>query len=179
MRLALFDIDGTLLRTNGVGTASIVKALADVFGCEVPVDGYVTSGKTDTQICLELMRPLGFDDAEVLASIEQMRSVYLPLLSATLARSKPVVLPGVIPLLNRLKAREDVLLGLLTGNIERGARVKVEAAGLGGTFTTGAFGDVAAERSALPQLAVDAACALTGRTFAGKDIVILGDIRTT
>ena len=175
MRLVLFDIDGTLLRTDGVGTGAIVDALSEVLGREIDAADYVTSGKTDTQICLELMRPLGFEDGEVVASLDQVRAVYLPLLSETLDRSRPLVLPGVVPLLDRLKAREDVCLGLLTGNIERGARAKLETVGLADYFITGAYGDVAAERSQLPQLAVDAARRLTGHTYVGKDIVILGD----
>ena len=85
------------------------------------------------------------------------------------------MLPGVHALLDRLTRHEALVLGLLTGNIEQGAWMKVEAAGLATFFETGAFGDRAKERNELPALAVEAARVKTGHAFEGKDVVIIGD----
>lgn len=174
-RLALFDIDGTLIRTDGVGTSAIHRALSEIFDCELRVDGYVLSGKTDTQICLELMEAHGFTRDAVLDRLEAFRSVYVDRLTETLAARPPTVLPGVPTLLERLSYRDDVVLGLLTGNIERVAWMKLSLAGLDGHFAFGAFGDCAASRDLLPPIAVGAAKVTTGLTYAGKDIVIVGD----
>lgn len=174
-RLVLFDIDGTLLRTDGVGTVCIVQALEEVFKVSIDTEGYQTSGKTDTQICLELMRQAGRSDDEVLNSLDAMRSLYVPLLAKEIAEAGIEVFPGVRELLDRLSGCENILVGLLTGNIERGARMKVEATGLGDYFSFGAYGDTAVERKELPQRAVNKAFVETGRTYGGKEIVILGD----
>ena len=72
-RLVLFDIDGTLLKTDGLGTAAMVEALTEIFGVPVDDAGYTTSGKTDTQICLELMRRHGFEEGVVLTAMDRFR----------------------------------------------------------------------------------------------------------
>ena len=84
-------------------------------------------------------------------------------------------LPGIRALLDVLLAREDILLGLLTGNIERGARIKLEPPSLNRYFAIGAFGSDSADRAALPPIAVERASRIERHPFRGRDVVIIGD----
>lgn len=173
-KLVLFDIDGTILSTRGVGTRSVLKGLEAVVGREVVVeDGYVIGGKTDTQIAIELLEMAGIRREETLEKLEQIWDLYTAELERQIQLCDPTVHPGVPELLEWLEPQ--VLLGLLTGNVERGAWIKVERVGLEGYFRMGAFGDRAAERRLLPEIAVREAEALVGRRFDGKEIVIIGD----
>jgi phosphoglycolate phosphatase-like HAD superfamily hydrolase len=100
---------------------------------------------------------------------------YVELLPEELAAGKIDVLPGVRELLEALAADERVLTGLLTGNIEPGARLKLGAVGLWPYFAVGAFGSDSAHRADLPSIAVARAEALDGRRYAGKQVVVVGD----
>ncbi len=173
-KLVLFDIDGTILSTRGVGTRSVLGAMKSVFGREVAVaDGYSMGGKTDTQIVMELLEKAGVSREETLEKLGQLWELYTSRLEREIHLCDPTVHPGVPELLERLEPH--VLLGLLTGNVERGAWIKVGRVGLEGYFRMGAFGDRAAERRLLPAIAVRKAEALMGRRFDGKEIVIIGD----
>lgn len=174
-KLVLFDIDGTIMNTDGGGTQSCKRALKEVFGLEVVLDGYVTSGKTDTQIVLELMGQAGVAREETLVHFDAICERYLAHLVEEVKGWAPEVCPGIPPLLDRLSGMSDVVLGLLTGNIRRGAEVKLNLVGLWSYFRMGAFGDRVPERRLLPDIAQRAAVDLTGRVFDGKDIVIIGD----
>jgi phosphoglycolate phosphatase len=176
-RLILFDIDGTLLNTGGAGARAFRTALLEVFGTAGPIEGHSFAGKTDPQIARELMTAAGVDEYEILRGLEALWEVYLRDLPDELAQARIEVCPGIPPLLERLEARSrGTALGLLTGNIQPGAQLKLDTAGIGfERFVVGAFGSDHAERPALPAVAVERAEQRFGHRFAGRDIVIIGD----
>ena len=173
-RLVLFDVDGTLLSAGRAARESILAALAEVLEWEGSADGNDFSGKTDPQILRELvMESVGRERFE--ATMGAVLDRYVDELSRRLRPEAVVVKPGVRDLLDRLAAEPRVTLGLLTGNIERGARLKLEPPGFNRYFPFGAFGDDSADRYSLPAVAVARARERTGRDFAGRSVVIIGD----
>jgi len=174
-RLVLFDIDGTLLSAAGVSASAIRDALLERFGTAGPLDDYDYSGKTDPQIVRELMRGAGQDDATIEDRMASTLALYLRLLAERLRPEHVRAKPGVVDLVCALAADPRVTLGLLTGNLEPGARLKVEPLGLNGHFPFGAYGSDHEDRHRLPRVAVERALAHTGHRFEGKRVVIVGD----
>lgn len=177
MRVALFDIDGTLLWTRGAGKRAMERALAANIGRAGPSE-HRYDGKTDPQIVREAMRLMGFTDADVEARMDGVLARYLTELHTELDRDDHGVeiLPGVLDLLDALERREDVLLGLLTGNLVVGARRKLHAVGVDpARFAVGAFGSDGEHRHELPAIARDRASAHLGRPLRGEACVIIGD----
>ena len=177
MRLVLFDIDGTILHTHGAGKRAIHRALLEVFGTTGP-EGHRFDGKTDRQIVRELMTIAGHGDAHIDANMESLLERYVRYLQDELAVApEPThVYPGVPALLDVLEARDDVVLGLLTGNLEDGARAKLESAGFEwARFRVSAFGSDAEHRPELPAVAKARCEQRLGRALAGHDVVIIGD----
>jgi len=176
MRLFLFDVDGTLVTARGAGRRALGRALAAVYGTAGPIDRYDVRGKTDPRIVFDLMRAAGLRDADVAARLDECFDVYVQELSALIADGHPLeVLPGVTGVVEALAARRDAVLGLLTGNIERGARAKLSPAGLWPRFRVGAFGSDDADRRRLPAVACARARALTGHDFPFERVTIIGD----
>lgn len=178
-RLVLFDIDGTLLTAAGSGRRAIHAALREVFGGVGPAD-YWFDGKTDPQIVRDLMRSDGHEDAVIDERLPAVLGRYVDRLSVELAdpEHRPSLCPGVIPLLDALDGRDDVVVGLLTGNVEAGAAAKLRAVGLDpARFAVGAFGSDHEHRPALPTIAVDRAWARLGLDVRGKGdaVVVIGD----
>ena len=175
-RLILFDIDGTILNTGGGGKWAMVDALKEVFGRDAPHEGYRMGGKTDTQICIELMTTAGLSEAEVRSKLDTVWTAYLAGMRRRLDEGlETKVCPGVREVVHRLHADPRALLGLLTGNIRAGASVKLGAAGLDGYFKIGAFGDDHHDRRKLADIAVGRGMQEAGRAFRGKEIVVIGD----
>ena len=174
MKLILFDIDGTILWTDGAGRRAIGRALLEELGTAGPIDAYRLDGKTDPQIVRELVEEsVGKERCE--ASLEKALERYLAELSRRLSPELVKPKPGVPELLARLAAEPRVALGLLTGNLERGARMKLEPPGFNPYFSFGAFGSDCADRYLLPAIAVERARERCGRVFADKSIVVVGD----
>ncbi len=119
-KLVLFDIDGTVVNSNGTGVRSLLNAMEAVFGREADSDGYFVSGKTDAQIAVELMGKAGIGRGEVFENLDRVWAHYIEGLAGELKERPPTVCPGVHDLLERLSLHPKVLLGLLTGNVERG-----------------------------------------------------------
>lgn len=178
-RLVLFDIDGTLLSAGAVARDSILHALERAYDwrAEAPHRDrrrYDFSGKTDPQIVRELVSPMvGAEACE--EGLARALELYLAELERRLLPGTVALKPGIPELLRSLSEQEEVTLGLLTGNLERGARLKLTPADLNGYFPFGAFGSDSADRYQLPDLAVRRARESSGRTFSGKAIVIVGD----
>ena len=176
--LILFDIDGTLLSTNGAARRAFHRGLLEVYGTAGPIATHAFDGKTDPQIARELLRAAGLTDAAIERGFPALWQAYLRELAAELALpgQQTTVYPGVPELLDALEALGDrVIVGLLTGNIEPGAQIKLSAAGLAGRFRVGAYGSDREQREALPPIAVERVRALTGREVRGREIVIIGD----
>jgi phosphoglycolate phosphatase-like HAD superfamily hydrolase len=177
VKLVLFDIDGTLLLSDGAGKRAVHRALADVFGSPGALE-HRFDGKTDPQIVRELMSAAGHGDSLIDGRLSLALDRYSVLLAEELAAPghDPHALPGVLDLLDALESRDDVILGLLTGNIVAGARAKLAAVGIDHErFSVGAYGSDHETRSELPALARDRLLASTGQSVSGEDIVIIGD----
>jgi len=177
VKLVLFDIDGTLVWSDGAGRRAIHHALTEVFGATGPAD-YRFDGKTDPQIVRDLMRHVGHEDAHIDERLSAVFDLYVERLRDELRAPgyRPRVLPGVFELLDALDARGDVVLGLLTGNVAEGARAKLESVGIDpGRFRVGAFGSDHEHRPSLPQLAHRRLRDELGVEVQGSDVVIIGD----
>ena len=177
MKLVLFDIDGTILLTNGAGKRAVHRALADVFGATGPAD-HRFDGKTDPQIVRELMRMEGHADEHIDSRMQALLDRYVLYLHEELAASeRPVrVMPGVFELLDALESRHDVLMGLLTGNLAAGARAKLAAGGIEpARFRVGAYGSDHEVRGELPAVAQRRAREELGIVVEGADVVVIGD----
>lgn len=174
--VVLFDIDGTLVDTAGSGRDAIEGALVEVFGTAGPIDELSFAGLTDPWIVRRLMRLAGFDDAEIDARLEPLWVSYVARLSDALEgrRSRLRVHGGVLSLLDELD-RRLAGVGLVTGNIEPGARAKLAACGLAGRFPFGAFGSDAEDRDALPAIALGRAPGAIGRVADRRRTWIVGD----
>jgi phosphoglycolate phosphatase len=177
MKLVLFDIDGTLLLSDGAGKRALHRALREVFGSTGPTD-YFFDGKTDPQIVRELMRHDGHDDVRIDADMKALLARYLEFLREELRApgKRAYTLPGVPQLLDALEARANVILGLLTGNLEQGARAKLEAVGLDpARFRIGAFGSDHEQRPELPAIARERTRRQLGVDLSGDAMVVIGD----
>lgn len=174
-RLVLFDIDGTILRSNGAGRRAMVAALREVFGATGPED-HRYDGKTDPQIVREVMRIQGHGDAHIDERMDALMALYLALLRRELESGGTQVYPGIPELLDALEARHDIILGLLTGNLRDGANAKLRAAGIDpDRFRVGAFGSDHENRPELPAVAQRRARETLGIELPGSQIVVIGD----
>lgn len=175
--VALFDIDGTLLWSDGAGRRAIHAALTEVFGGTGPSD-HRFDGKTDKQIVRELMTLAGHDRAAIDAGMERVLEVYVDELRLALRdpAHPPQRLGGVLELLDALEARSDVVLGVLTGNVVEGADAKLRAVGIDPSrFRVTAYGSDHEDRPELPPIARRRAGALLGTELAGERFVVIGD----
>jgi phosphoglycolate phosphatase len=176
VRLFLFDIDGTLVTARGAGRAAFGRALDRTYGTTGPIEDYDFRGKTDQRIVWDLMRGAGLDEARIAAGVAGCFEAYVAELEALIGDGARVtVLPGVAELVRGLAGRDDAVVGLLTGNIEPGARVKLRSTGLWPLFQVGAFGSDHMDRRRLPAIARERAHGVTGRRFAFEEVTIIGD----
>src|SRR5436305_5976069 len=175
MKLILFDIDGTLLSCGPQVRPLFASALEEVFGTAGDVDAYDFAGMTDSRIVIDLLTGAGVAEDDVRAGLPRMRDLYLERLERSLERHGMQLLPAVEDLLGRLAARDDVVLALLTGNWERGARTKLSRFDLNRFFRFGAFGCDGIDRSDLPPVALERAERIAGRRFLPVETLIVGD----
>jgi len=176
MKLVCFDIDGTLIHTSGAGRRAIHRALIEELGTAGPIDEFRFDGRTDGEIVIRLAEAAGIaaDDAMVARVIAR----YVTHLEGELAAPSHAtrVYPGVRDVLDALEPRDDVIVGLLTGNVVDGAHLKLRSAGIDpARFRVGAFGTDSHVRAELPAVAQQRVGALLGRAIDGRDIVIIGD----
>jgi phosphoglycolate phosphatase-like HAD superfamily hydrolase len=177
-KLVLFDIDGTILLSAGAGRRSILAAIGGTVAEPDKLPPIRFDGKTDPQIVIELLTAAGHPEPDDPERILLVLERYVKHLEEDLATNghRSRVMPGIPSLLNELEQEPGVLLGLLTGNVAPGARLKLRAAGLDpDRFRVGAYGSDHAERPCLPPIAVERAEPLAGRKLWGKEVVIIGD----
>ena len=175
--LVLFDIDGTMLLAHGAGRRAVHQAMLDTFGTTGP-QHHPFDGKTDPQIVRELGSLAGVSEDMIVDKMTPALDRYYEYLLADITGAPHTVelLPGVHDLLDALEARDDVMLGLLTGNIEAGAALKLRAVNIAPErFIVGAYGSDAPVRPALPAIAQSRASQRLGVELPGQHIVIIGD----
>jgi phosphoglycolate phosphatase-like HAD superfamily hydrolase len=173
LRLILFDIDCTLLLTHGAGREATRRAMLEVFGTSGNIEKHHFGGKTDWQTLVEL---LGQDEA----AIGKQMPVYDPVMGRHLAEVIPefpvIRLPGALELVEALRQRDDLVLGLVTGNVSSSVPVKLRAAGFDPDwFAVGAYGSEAMNRDHLPALAIERAGHLAGQPFSPEQVIVVGD----
>jgi phosphoglycolate phosphatase len=177
-KLVLFDIDGTILLTAGAGRRAIVAAITEQVGDATRLQQVRFDGKTDPQIVTELLEAAGHPGPHRPDRVQALCSRYVDLLEYELQQptSSTTLMPGVASLLDRLERSDQVILGLLTGNMARGAALKLASAGLDPRrFRVGAYGSDAARRPELPPIAAQRAAPYFGRVPSGAEVVIIGD----
>lgn len=176
-KLLLFDIDGTLLSTDGAAGRAFESALIDVYGTAGPIGEVSFAGKTDPQIAYELLAGAGIPRSTVKAMLPDLWGRYLEHLDDELVSSVVRVFPGVAECLNHIETQSDrVMLGLLTGNIERGAQRKLDASSLGfSRFRVGAFGSDSENRNELPAIGAARAEAINKVRYERQAVVVVGD----
>jgi phosphoglycolate phosphatase len=176
MRLVLFDIDGTLIASGRGPKRAFSRAVREV--CDVPVQltYEIAAGNTDPGILQHVLTEAGLTTAEIDDISPKVFERHLELLNSLYNKDGDAVMfDGVQPLLARLAGNSEVLLALLTGNMERGARIKLSPFDINHYFDFGAYGSDDANRDLLPAIAVQRASERTGLTFAGADVVVVGD----
>lgn len=174
--LILFDIDGTLLNSGGCGRAATRLALEEVFGTPGAAESLPFAGKTDWQITIEALAPAGIPRAEIDVRLDAYNAAVTRHLTALIDSCPVRACPGTHTLIDALKTRQDVLLGLVTGNMTGLIPVKLRQAGFDpADFRVGAFGSDGWERAMLPPLALERAESLAGVSFAPERVVIVGD----
>lgn len=173
MFVCLFDIDGTLLRSGGAGKAALENALSDEFGIGGTCDRLDFGGRTDRAILGDLLRLSGLEDTPENRS--RLLAAYLRHLPSCLERLRGLVLPGVVELLQRLRLRDDVAVGLLTGNAREGARIKLAHFGLHEHFLFGGYGDHHAGRDDVAREALLDVRRHLGRPVEPSRVWVIGD----
>jgi phosphoglycolate phosphatase len=182
-RLVLFDIDGTILGTSRTIWPDPVKEMMEVVlreaGISQSIDTsqYRQGGKTDPQIFYDILGLNGFSEEKITKLMPRLRDVYLKGLRDKIAERPDYIIlkPGVEAIIRKLHEHPEVLMGLLTGNFEEGARLKLQPHNLNQYFPFGAYGDGTRQRSDLPQRGLEAAEKYAGHRFSNKEIVIIGD----
>jgi phosphoglycolate phosphatase-like HAD superfamily hydrolase len=175
IRVVLFDIDGTLIRTGGAGRRAFALAVEDVLDRKVDDSGFSFGGRTDIAICRGLLSRGGVEEFDA-PLLERVFSRYLVHLDRELDETEAFRLcAGVSELLETLSNAPDFRIGLLTGNIEIAARRKLAHIGIDRFFPFGAFGSDEEDRDRLVPIARDRAGRLYGAEAASAPVVLVGD----
>lgn len=175
-KLLLFDIDGTLIRSNGAGRQTLAYALEKLFGTSGPLESYNMSGKTDPRIITDLLTAVGIQPGEIQKKLPAIYELMAEHGQKIFLEKEMTACPGIPELLFQLGRMDHVLLGLLTGNSQLTAPLKLAAAGIDPLqFRVGAYGSDALDRNDLPAIGMTRAKQLTGGVFDGNNTIIIGD----
>lgn len=176
LKVLLFDIDGTILRTGGAGRRTMDRIFLELWGVPDAFEGTRADGKTDPMIFREMLERhrVSVDDLD--AAVAEVQRRYAAGFGDEMRDSPAALMPGIEAVLDAVSSRDDVAVGLLTGNLEATARIKVEHFGLGHHFAFGAYSSDSPVRRDLPRVAVARAEALRGRPIGlGRHVVVIGD----
>lgn len=172
--LYLFDIDGTLLRAGGAGARALDAVFAERHGVTGAMAGIEAGGRTDPWLIAQVFERR-LDRAATDDDIAEMLELYLPVLARELADATRLrVLPGVVDALDWLATVPAAHAGIATGNVERGARIKLDRAGLTARFSFGGYGCDSPSRPALVERAIARGCARAG-AVPRERVVVVGD----
>jgi phosphoglycolate phosphatase len=172
-KFVLFDIDGTLIDPGGAGARSLNKAFYEMFSIRDAFAQITLAGKTDIQIMKEALSVHGLFSGD--GMLLPIMSAYLKNLKTEINNKRRHIKPGVVELLNALKTIDGYWLGLLTGNIEQGARIKLGAFNLNDYFSVGAFGDDNEDRNKLLPIAVEKFRKMKNVDILYSDCIVIGD----
>src|ERR1700726_2307550 len=172
-RLLLFDIDGTLIHSGGAGVHALKRALTERHGIEDDLHDIEIAGMTDSGIVISILNKHKIPATQ--GNIAAFLDSYVHFLSRELPRRKGKLLPGVLELLKKLKSRKHLVLALLTGNVSRGAQLKLGHYGVWHFFEFGAFADDHQDRNQLGAFARARAKEKHGREFSAAEIDVIGD----
>src|SRR5205823_5892912 len=160
----------------GAGRAAFKRALKRTFGTAEGLDAYDLRGKTDQRVVWDVLTAAGVPREEIEARVGACFEAYLGELETILGDGSAIqIMPGIRELVPALSARPDAVVGLLTGNIEAGARLKLRPTGLLEHFRVGAFGSDHIDRRCLPSIARERAGRLVGHDFDFERVTIIGD----
>jgi phosphoglycolate phosphatase len=174
VRLVLFDIDGTLVHTGGAGTAAFTKTFATEFNLHHGTERMKFAGRTDVSLVREFFRFHGLDETP--GHFRQFFERYIFYLDHIVAQSTGDTCPGVFKLLHDLRALPQApRLGLLTGNIQLGAEIKLRRFGLWDYFEFGGFADDHEERDHIAAAAFARGRRLLGKDLEPEEVVVIGD----
>ncbi len=173
MHYCLFDIDGTLIHSGGAGSAAMKMALEQEFGITAPTEGIAMAGRTDRAIVADLFEFHEISEPET--SVDRFLQTYLQHLPTVLKQLDGVILPGIGQLLRSLSERDDIVLGLLTGNFREGARIKLEHFELYKHFEFGGFGDSHDDRDDVAREALDEVHKRSNGRVAMDHVWVIGD----
>jgi phosphoglycolate phosphatase-like HAD superfamily hydrolase len=174
IRAVLFDIDGTLLITGGAGAAAWQLAFEELYGVEANIGERTYAGMTDPEIAAIVFREVIGRDG---SADERARAIgrYLKHLPETVAASPGYrIMPGIEELLGRL-IDDGVLLGLVTGNIEAAAHIKLGRGKLNRFFSFGGYGSDSADRTEVTRAALERAALVSGGTVSAGVCIAVGD----
>jgi phosphoglycolate phosphatase-like HAD superfamily hydrolase len=171
--LLLWDIDGTLTHSTGAGERALRTALRDAHGIDDDLNWLPLSGRTDVWIGRQILEHHHLPSQD--EKVRQLLDFYLRALPAELNTPKAHVLPGIREALTAISNIRDVTQGLLTGNLAKGADIKLNHFGIRHFFAFGAFADDSAHRNDLGPFAIKRAAAHHGMPFDKTRVVIIGD----
>lgn len=175
-KLVLFDIDETLISSDGAGRRAIGKALANIFDCDLSKIKVSMSGKTDPQILTEILSAGSISKEEIEDRMDEILEIYISLLQEQINASNHYKIHVGIPeILEILNGDSNTCLGLLTGNIETGARMKLNRFDLNRYFPIGAYGSDSGNRMDLPEIATNRGIEFYEMEFSADQVVIIGD----
>ena len=172
-KLLLFDIDGTLIASGGAGEHALRLGIKDRFGLDEDFRGIEIAGRTDSGIARQFFAKHSLPDTP--GNTAAFFESYLDHLVRLLPQKEGRLLPGILPLLDTLKARPDMVLALLTGNLARGAKLKLTHYGVWDYFEFGAYADDHHDRNQLGHFARTRAQQRHGTEFPPERIYVLGD----
>jgi phosphoglycolate phosphatase-like HAD superfamily hydrolase len=175
-KLLLFDIDGTLVLSKGAGREATARSLQEVFGTDAGVRSLPFGGKTDWQVLGEILPAYGFNDADIRARLDDFQQAMARHLQAIIGTYAVEACIGTHDVIAALGERTDILPGIVTGNVQTTAPIKLRAAGFDPSwFVIGAYGSESARRNDLPPLALQRAIAYSGHAIAPENVIVIGD----